>query len=238
MIYTGNTSELWVIAVREDIFGFTQSQAWAGRGSIPFGLFSCPGWRKPLIRLSNVFSASARRAYSTGLKASIVNVRPHSEGSSCVVVLRFYPDDWADLDALGINERSRLYAITRRIIARCRSLCQICASPAADVLAGGVYCRSHAPRKFAGEVIFDKRVVRRMRRRWMNHAQATMTKYVWRGAGVSQPLYVVAGVYVIRIADALPGARQQVFEAFLDQGCFPVDMAGEWVFKLPKGERT
>lgn len=222
--------------MRDDICGFGQRLAWAGKGSVPFGMFSCPGWRKPLTRLSDVFSASARRAYATGIKGTIVNVRSHSGGYSGAITLRFQPPGWHQLGAPGKAERLRLCKAASDTMIRCRTLCQVCSAPASDVLSGGVYCRNHAPQQFAFEVVQDKRLLRRLRRRWMNLAHATMTKCVWRGSGVSQPLYAVDGVYVMRIADALPGGRQQIFEAFIDQGRLPVELAGEWVFKIPKEE--
>jgi len=228
MLYTGYTIPILVIVVRQDVGGVFQRSAWAGWGSFPFGAYDCPGWTPHLLRLSNVFASARRRSHRTGVVPVLINVRPYtSDGEYAVLNYRL---DCHPQQACPY-EMAHLHRLAAHIIGLCRHRCQVCGQRAVPAILGGIWCHRHAPRRFAFEVVQDKRKLVRSRRRWLNLSNATMTKYIERHSGVYLPLYVVSGVHYFCISDAPPGFRQQTLESLVDQGMTPVDVEGEWLFR-------
>lgn len=204
---------------RLDVVSVLQRDAWAGFGSLPFGLIGCDGWLRPCLRLSDRVASEARHGSST----SIVSVRPNtSSESACLVNVR--GDVRSDVYSFALSRLSR----------RCSRTCQSCGKPGSHVRGFGVYCRSHAPSSISVEILSDARSIRRERRKWVIAAEASWpTSFATVGA-MRLPIYEIDGSSVIRTFDATPGSRAQLFDSLIDDGLIPIEVAGKWVFEFKR----
>lgn len=199
---------------REDIDGFFQGTAWAGRGAMPFGLVNCQGWKRHAVNLSNKLAALNRR----GESLHIVNIRAGSLDETVLVNLRGCKN--AAIEHLN------------QFKARCIKTCQQCGKRTKLVTPYGVWCSKHSHVKFRKEIQSDKRAIRREQRSWAKRSGAKWpTRYAKIGI-IRLPIYVIDGVDVVRPVDASPGCRQEVFDGLLDEKLTPVDVCGEFVFSV------
>lgn len=203
---------------RDDVSGFTQRMAWLGHGTYPFGLFSCPGWAREARKLSDRITSISRR----GQRAALINVRPSSEDDPVTLSV--------SIRASGMMRRRAEQAI-EVFRARCSISCQICGGRAKAVRGFGVYCRKHFPMEYARELLADARAVRRERRRWAAESGVRITTRHARIGAMRLPVYLVDGEEVVRVQDASPGCRAQLFDGLVDDGILPIEVGGHWVFR-------
>lgn len=213
------------MASRVDINNGVISGSWAGKDCIPFGLISCPGWYKPITRLSNKLTSLNRQLPPPGCRQKIINIRPSSEGFVFDISVRFSgspsPQYSADLSAaISAARRS------------CARLCRVCGAPARHVL-GESLCPSHASGSRLIESHFDKRKIRRAGVLLARSFGAKITHRVeFHGPGSNRlKAYSIDGILMARLVEARPGSRLQILDA--SSGVIRQLNADEFMIELP-----
>ncbi len=204
---------------RSDVRGFAQRSTWAGSGSIPFGLFDCDGWIKPVIRLSNALSCIPRQ----GVDFRLISIRPgHWSRSGACVNMRGFCGP----------HRSRLSSALNRFHDGCSRICRVCGSSGFSIPGSGALCFKHAPLDIRLEFVADQRKLRRLRRRWISKSGAQPAGELAELGPIRLPVYKLDGSSVVRAMDASPGSRRQLFDALIEEGFIPVEVSYPWVFEL------
>lgn len=189
---------------RIDIKHGVVSGAWSGKDCLPFGLISCPGWVKPIQRLSNKLASINRHYCRHGCMYKLVNIRPSSEG------LVF--DASVKIIGRPTHESRMAFSFAMRLArASCARMCQVCGRPSRHVLGLSVCC-DHAPQQVRIETYFDKRKIRRSGILLAARFGANITHGVKckTPGGNLLGVYCIDGTLMARILDARPGSRSQL----------------------------
>lgn len=208
--------------MRRDLHHKAMDYAWAGSGSIPFGMFDCPGWIKPITRLTVAIAAINRSACRHGSTYKIINIRPFGYGG-------YFLCSASASGPLSHALAARHVERARRI---CSRLCQECGKPARP-LYGGVWCHAHAPSHSRIESIFDARRIKRHGIGLAKHIGARITGkmiYSLPGSLKFRMLIEPSGQPFVRLLDAPAGSRGQVLETA--NGIKYEAMPGEWIIEV------
>lgn len=192
---------------RIDIAGGVTSGSWAGKGCFPFGLISCPGWHKPLTRLSNKLASLNRQFSRSGCRYKIINIRPSKEG------LIF--DASVKIEGRQTRESSAALSSAIRAAKRsCARICRVCGAPAVHIN-GESLCPADAPDQLRIETYFDKRKIRRSGILLARRFGARITHVVkFQAPGnIWLNAYSIDGIMMARLIEARPGSRMQILDS-------------------------
>jgi hypothetical protein len=195
------------MASRIDVSGGVKMGAWTGYGSYPFGLISCPGWIKPISRLSIKLASLNRHHCRRGCAAKIINIRPSRD--------HFVFD--LSIKNFGIPSPlflSSLHAAIAHARRDCARMCAICGMPARPVF-GLSLCYSHAPESLKIETSFDKRKIRRSVFLLARTIGARITGVVTCHLNKPEKFRVfdVNGADMVMVMDAPCGSRLQLIDS-------------------------
>lgn len=191
---------------RMDILNGCSMGAWSGSGTFPFGLISCPGWIKPVRRLSTKISSINRHYSRQGCRFQIVNIRPSNEGlvfdASFKIIGSPCPSA-SDAFRQAVEQARR----------SCGRLCPVCGARSLSV-SGQSCCFRHASSMIRIETHFDKRKIRRsgvlLARRIGARITGNLNCEFFPRKRIRT--FVIDGINMARVIDIPPGARNQIID--------------------------